>query len=300
MKNLTRRPNGVWYVRKVVDGKVRRISTGQTDKKFAEKVARKILGDFDKGLVDDVIGARKAKIPTYGEVARNVIATVKHTNVYKYSLAATIAAWDDKRVDLLTATDCLTFLKTQLATGRSRNCIKQSVDLSSAVFNRAIADGVKMQNPWRLVPKKARPKAQPRDRVLSHEDEEKLLAELPPVINRIARVQLGAGLRIGEVLALVPKRDLDFANGFFRLSATKGEKPRSVPMFLDGSKRCSNSSPNSASRSRRTRRSSAGTPKPTSCTSSPRRCSVPVSRAARRTICGGRSERGWRSSGMRR
>lgn len=233
MENLVRR-NGVWVVRKMVPGRKwpLRISTKQTDRKLAEKVARKILGDIDKGVVDDIIGAsRKKKMPTYGEVARTVIKTVKHTQVYKQFLAPSIEAWDTRPINDITPTDCLTFVAEQVGTSRSINCVKQFTVLSSAVFNRAMADGIATRNPWHGVPKQAKPKGRARDRVLTHDEQEKLFAELPPLVQRMARVQVEAGLRIGEVFALVPKTNLDFANGFIRVTVAKGDKPRNVPMF---------------------------------------------------------------------
>lgn len=242
MKNLVLR-GGIYYVRKKVDGHVVRISTEQTDRVAAEIRAIDIIAKLNRDGLNAAIGkTAKVAVLTYGECGRRLwkINEADPKKVtYESCLATSIDAWDKVLITKVTPSMCLEYMAAMRQQHYAENTIAQHVNLSCMVFNLAVSDLMATRNPWHAKSVgKARPSIEARTRVLAYEEQELLFPafyEAYPWLERLARILVGAGLRIGEATKVVPRTHIDLVKGYFRLTAdiTKGNKARAVPIFPD-------------------------------------------------------------------
>lgn len=238
MENLVRR-NGVWYVRRMIRGRVRRISTRQTDKELAKKAARRILSALDTDTVDELLGkVKRGPIPTYAALVEGYLASVSAHKARpindKMSLRRSVAAWGHRAIDSISLQDCIDLLASLRAGGRSENIVSLEWTLCKAMFNHAKRLKLLTANPWAELPKVLRPRRRPRTRVLDREEQGPFLSQLVGIYYDLAVVVMGSGLRGKELRGLVPKRHCDFANN--RLTLTPdivkgGKRGRSLPML---------------------------------------------------------------------
>ena len=238
MENLVRR-NGVWYVRRMVHGRVRRISTRQTDRELAKKAARKILGAIDTDTVDELIGkVKRGPIPTYAAFVEEYLASVSVHKARpindKMSLRRSVEAWGARPINTISLHDCIELLASLRAGHRSENIVALEWTLCKAMFNHAKRLGLLQANPWAELPKVLRPHRRPRTRVLERDEQGPFLGQLTGVYYDLAVVAMGAGLRGKELRGLVPKRHCDFANHRLMLTpdiVKGGKRGRSLPML---------------------------------------------------------------------
>ena len=97
------------------------------------------------------------------------------------------------------------------------------------MFERAIDEGHDFRNPFRGI---KRGKDKPRTRVLSLNEETKLLDALHPRFQRFVRFALGTGCRLDEIRGIDPNRDIDWTRGTVHVTG-KFCKERDVPMQPD-------------------------------------------------------------------
>jgi integrase/recombinase XerD len=97
------------------------------------------------------------------------------------------------------------------------------------VFERAIEEGYAIQNPFRGI---KLPMDKPRTRVLTLDEEAKLLRALRPRFQRFVRFALGTGARLQEIRSIHPRRDINWMEGTFRVLG-KFSKQRDVPIQPD-------------------------------------------------------------------
>ncbi len=122
------------------------------------------------------------------------------------------------------------YLASRLASGISRATANRERALLSGIFSFAIRRGhFTGDNPCRKV--KPFPESPGRDRYLSPQEAEALLACASEHLRPILIAALHTGGRLSEILAL-RWSDLDFVNGivYFDRSSTKSGKQREVPM----------------------------------------------------------------------
>ena len=101
--------------------------------------------------------------------------------------------------------------------------------LLQSIFERAIDDGYDTRNPFRGI---KRGKDAPRTRVLTLDEEAKLLNTLHPRFQRFVRFALGTGCRLDEIRHVDATRDVDWARGSVHVTG-KSRKQRNVPMQPD-------------------------------------------------------------------
>jgi integrase len=96
-----------------------------------------------------------------------------------------------------------------------------------AMFNKGIEWGLVGSNPCDGIPKLR--EAPPRDRFLTPEEVETLLANAPETLKPFLVVALHTGMRHGEILQL-SWPDVDFVNRLVKIRESKSGKSRSIPM----------------------------------------------------------------------
>ena len=93
----------------------------------------------------------------------------------------------------------------------------------------AIDEGYDIRNPFRGI---KRGKDKPRTRVLTLDEETKLLDALHPRFQRFVRFALGTGCRLDEIRGIDPKQDIDWLRSTVHVIG-KFRKERDVPMQPD-------------------------------------------------------------------
>jgi integrase len=101
--------------------------------------------------------------------------------------------------------------------------------LLQAIFERAIEEGHEIRNPFRGI-KRGKDKA--RTRVLTLDEETKLMGALHPRFQRFVRFALGTGCRLAAIRGIDSKRNIDWVRGTVHVLG-KFAKERDVPMQPD-------------------------------------------------------------------
>ena len=234
-----RKRGGVWYFRKMINGRLFRESTGFADKKAAERRANEIELDIRAG-----VHGWKSTIPSFAEwwaVYRKTYTPLKSArNRDAQIVAHFLPHFGAKGLDEITKSDIVRYLnlrRTQM-TGNpghhkrrlvSESTVRRERGLLQSIFERAIDEGHDIRNPFRGI---KRGKDKPRTRVLSLDEETKLLDSLHPRFQRFVRFALGTGCRLDEIRGIDSKRDIDWTRGMVHVIG-KFRKERDVPMQPD-------------------------------------------------------------------
>src|SRR5438067_2025230 len=215
-----RKRGGIWYFRKTINGQLFRESTGFADEKSAERRASEIEHDIRAG-----IHGWKRTIPSFAgwwAVYRTTYTPQKSAkNRDAQIVAHFLPHFGAKRLDEITKSDIVRYLnfrraqKTASPGHKTRKQISESTvrrerSLLQAIFERAIEEGHDFKNPFRGI---KRGKDKPRTRVLSLDEEEKLLDALHPRFQRFVRFALGTGARLDEIRGIDPDRDIHWQDG---------------------------------------------------------------------------------------
>jgi integrase len=111
----------------------------------------------------------------------------------------------------------------------SESTVRRERSLLQAIFERAIEEGHDFRNPFRGI---KRGKDKPRTRVLSLDEETKLMDALHPRFQRFVRFALGTGARLEEIRGVDPDRDVNWNDGTVHVLG-KFKKERDIPMQPD-------------------------------------------------------------------
>jgi integrase len=118
--------------------------------------------------------------------------------------------------------------KERMDKGNSERTVNRYLALLKRMFNVAIEQGYVKENPVKQV-KFFSERDTHRSRILSHEEETRLLAKCPDYLRRIVVLALHTGLRIGEIQQL-NWNQVDFGRKEIIVERTKGKKVRFIPM----------------------------------------------------------------------
>jgi integrase len=235
---LTKRAD-TWYFVKRINGQRFRVSTGFADKKSAERRAVEIEHDIRSGIL-----GWKSTIPSFAEwwaVYRAIYSPTKSSkNRDAQIVAHFLPLLGAKRLDTITKSDVVRYMnirRTQLTASPghkqrrrvSESTVRRERGLLQAIFERAIEEGHELRNPFRGI-KRGKDKA--RTRVLTLDEETKLMGALHPRFRRFVRFALGTGCRLEEIRGLDPKRNIDWVRGTVHVLG-KFAKERDVPMQPD-------------------------------------------------------------------
>jgi integrase len=118
---------------------------------------------------------------------------------------------------------------------RTASSVNKHIHMLSRVLSYAMDSGMLVENPARKV-RKLR-ESQNRTRVLSHEEEKRLLSTLErrqrAHLQPLVRLALLTGMRRGELLRMRWDTHVDFARGEVYATDTKSGKDRAIPMSED-------------------------------------------------------------------
>ena len=235
---LTKRAD-TWYFVKRINGQRFRVSTGFADKKSAERRAVEIEHDIRSGIL-----GWKSTIPSFAEWWAVYRATYSPTKSSKNRDAQIVAHFlpllGAKRLDTITKSDVVRYMnirRTQLTASPghkqrrrvSDSTVRRERGLLQAIFERAIEEGHEIRNPFRGI-KRGKDKA--RTRVLTLDEETKLMGALHPRFQRFVRFALGTGCRLEELRGIDSKRNIDWVRGTVHVLG-KFAKERDVPMQPD-------------------------------------------------------------------
>lgn len=227
VRNLFSR-NGIWVFRKEINGQEYRRSTGFRDRRAAERRAAELEVEIRNGT----LGWTAPPPVTFGEWVKTYESSygrLKRSEARDAQiLAHVLPVWGRRPVAGIAKSDCLAYVNRRRDEGAKPGTVTREVGLLKAIFSAAIQDGVLASNPWAAVKRK---RHEPRTRVLSVEEQQKLTPQLNAEYQRLLIVALGTGLREAELLGLRPL-DVDRVAGVIRVRAetAKGSKSRIVPL----------------------------------------------------------------------
>jgi integrase len=232
-RNLELR-EGVWWLRCQNEGTRYHLSTGCTDYKSAVRRADKMKDQIRDGN----FGWRRTPCPTFAGWGKTYWKTYSKKKASasrdRQILAHAVEYFGQRPLDAITQSECLAYLifratqPNQYKRLPKQGTLTREHSLLSAVFNRAIQEGLISKNPWKGI---KRVPYEAKDRVLSHDEQTKLMAVLNPEHQRMVVVGLGTGLRVDGLLGFAPN-DVDTVNEVIHLPArlAKGGKARDIPL----------------------------------------------------------------------
>jgi len=240
-----------YYVRRKINGRLRKKSTGKRDFKSALRRYHEIMKRWNDGAS----GWEKQDIPTLAQYWTNsyrpaytVRKTPRPNGTFQDDQLIRVVLKDlgHLQLDDFTKTVCqrwanrrrgmtYTFInvkkKTKVVKQISEGTVTREVNLISAVFTQAREDGYVQRNPWRTV---EREQDNVKKRVLTPEEQTKLEAVMEPRYVRWMQFMLGTGLREAEARGINPELDLNLEERWVRVTRkTRGlrKKIQQVPLF---------------------------------------------------------------------
>jgi integrase len=234
--NLFQR-NGIWIYRKEVDGRDIRISTRLRDRRAAERRASELEAKLLAGRYD---WAPESPLFTdWVKTFMKVYSAAKGAPERdRQMLVHALPVFGHKRLHEIRKSDCLAYLdkrRQDMSANPgwkrqrliSEGTVQRERSLLQAVLQRAIDDGYDFRNPWKSIPRVA---YAVRDRVLSLDEQHKLLRVLRPRYQRFVLGMVGMGLRLEEVRGIDPEADIDWEGRLVRVTG-KFNKTRHVPLL---------------------------------------------------------------------
>ena len=221
--------SGIYYAKRMVNGKVIWRSTGQTARGKAWTRANQLLGEMD----DIKAGKRKA-IPTLSEWwTRYRAAKRKAPTTWKRDDQIMTQHWLPQfgRLDLneISRSQVERQMNWRRKKGAAESTVTREMSLLYSVFEAALDDDLLEKNPLRNI---ERSPYAARDRVVSLEEQATLLGIMPPMLGRWFQFMLGTGLRADECRGLNPDTDIDWVQKLITVTG-KGSKVRRVPLLSD-------------------------------------------------------------------
>jgi integrase len=229
----------VWYLKKMINGQRFVVSTGFEDRKSAERRASEIEHDIRAG-----IHGWRSTIPSFAEwwtIYKKTYTPLKSARNRDANIVAHfLPHFGARRLDEITKSDIvryLNFRKAQMTASPghktrrriSESTVRRERGLLQAIFERAIEEGHDFRNPFRGI---KRGKDKPRTRVLTLDEEAKLLDALHPRFQRFVRFALGTGARLEEIRGIDPDHDVNWQSGTVHVLG-KFKKERDIPMQPD-------------------------------------------------------------------
>jgi integrase len=229
----------LWYFKKMINGQRFIVSTGFADRKSAERLAVDIEHDIRAG-----IHGWKSTMPSFAEwwaIYKKAYTPTKSSRNRDVQIVAHFLPYFGARpLDEITKSDVVRYLNlrrthTTASPGHktqrpiSESTVRRERGLLQAIFERAIEDGHNFRNPFKGI---IRGKDKPRTRVLSLDEEAKLLDALHPRFQRFVRFALGTGARLEEIRGIDQDRDVNWDDGTVHVLG-KFKKERDIPMQPD-------------------------------------------------------------------
>lgn len=124
--------------------------------------------------------------------------------------------------------DIEAFRQSRIVEGNSRATANRYLSLVKRIFNLAVQDGYVETSPARYI-KKFSEKESLKERILTREEDDRLMDACPQYLRDMVFLALHTGMREGEIMGL--KWDcVDFKNREIRVEHTKAGQYRNIPM----------------------------------------------------------------------
>lgn len=224
----------IFYVRKMINGRVIWRSTGHVTEKSAQRRYREIMGGFD----EKKSGWEKKETPTldewwldYRQAKKKSPKTWKREE--EIMTLHYLPQFGRLSLDEVSQNQIERTLQWRRKRGVAEGTVIREQSLLHAIFEAAVDDDLIDKNPLRKIP---RGQYKTRTRVLSHEDQLKLKNVLSPMLYRWLVFMLGTGLRLEECRGLRPSRDINWGTEPVQIhvigKGQQGEpKERDVPLL---------------------------------------------------------------------
>lgn len=252
--NLFLHDNGFYYVRRMIHGRAEKKSTRKRDLKSATRRYMEIMKAWNDGASGWETPETSPTFARYWLDSYRAEHTVKKTplkpDVYNddYLIQAPLKFFGPHKLHTITNTMCQRFANQRRAFISERRdragkvyhraplaegTITRQLTFVQAVFEQAKRDGYLTKNPMSFVPRE--PYAS-RPRVLTPEEQVRLMAALSPKYQRWVLFMIGTGLRIAEAVGIDPSTDIDLdARTVTVTRKTRGlkKKLQTLPLFDD-------------------------------------------------------------------
>jgi integrase len=221
---MLKKRRGIYYFKKTINGKTVEKSLRTTNKDQAQRLAGKWLDDVYAGnqgwdqsttFAQWWVRFEKTFLPAMGKSAQT-----SYRRVFKL----VEQQWGSTPLSKITPEECAAYIPRRINEGAPVNTIIHERGLLRAIFNRAVQARVLVRSPWVI---KQSLKMQPRERVLSFEEQEKLFAIMPPSFVDVVRFLLWTGLRVDEFVRAQVKDIVQLPAPSLRVKG-KGGKIRAV------------------------------------------------------------------------
>ncbi|MBS3921310.1 MAG: tyrosine-type recombinase/integrase [Deltaproteobacteria bacterium] len=217
-----------WWMRFTFKGRQIRESTETEDKKLAERIYHKILGEIAEGKWFEKFQERDFKEMMEKYMNEHSIPKKASSERDRSSLTHLLPFFGDYSLSHVTPKVINVYKTTRRNEGASPCTINRELALMKHAFNLAIEEWEWVKdNPIKRVSMEREPSS--RDRWLSYEEEERLLSVSPQWLRELIIFSIETGCRRGEMLSLEHK-DTDLFKKVITIFGSKTGEMRTIPL----------------------------------------------------------------------
>ena len=229
-----RRSGGCWSVDFYVNGKrIQKVVEATSKEEARLALQQERVKNFDTELFDKEPRQEKIGFKNFAKTYHQDYMQTVRRNFSPDTYRLKILCGYFKNVNLrnLTPLDIERFRASRIKKGNSKSTVNRYLQLMGKMFNLAIEEGYLEENPARKV-KSFSEKDNLKERILTHVEEEKLMANCSGTLKSIIAVALNTGMRRAEILNLTWNQ-VDFQAKRIKVVKTKSGKPRFIPVNDD-------------------------------------------------------------------
>lgn len=155
-----------------------------------------------------------------------IVANLKRPSTERLRLMVLVEFFKGQELRGITPIALEKFRHERLKAGNARTTINRYLAIMKKLYNVAINEGMATDNPVRKIKFYSEAESQ-KERILSQDEEERLLEAAPAHLRPILVIALSTGMRWGEIVNLTWK-NVDFQAGLIHVVKTKSGKPRHI------------------------------------------------------------------------
>lgn len=221
---------GVWWISFIVNGRQKRESSKSTVKRIAEK----LLTLRRAAVMEGRLRLPKSNPPRFEHWAKQFLETVSHPITkkrYKTSMTSLNAHFRGARISQITPEGIEEYKVQRLKEGVGPATVNRDLMVARLMLKRAERQRFIARNPFHEVDFLEERKGRRQARILTLEEESRLLKVASPLLRPIILLQTDAGLRIGKELLPLKWSDLDFLNNLVSVRDSKTQAgKRTIPL----------------------------------------------------------------------
>ncbi len=219
-----------WYINYTVDGKRKWEAVGKVGE-VSKEDAKKLLALRKTEILQGKFNAPKPKIiPTFSEFARDYLEFAKGNkrtwdrDMYALrSLEAFVGSYKLKNISPM----LIEKYKLERKQAVSTETVNKELSIMRRIFNVVTSWDKCKSNPVNKV--KFFQESPQKERILTLDEEDRLLNESPKYLKPILIAALNTGMRYGELLNLT-WNDVDLSTGYIHIRKSKSGKERKIPI----------------------------------------------------------------------